>query len=67
MGLLYKSVMAHQEMKRNFVIDKLREQGITHTQDGTSIYELSYDDLKYELVKAAFREIDVEKDENAWF
>jgi hypothetical protein len=67
MGLQYKSVMAHQEMKRNFVIEKLKEQGITHDQRGTSIHELSYDDLKYELVKAAFREIDVEKDENSWF
>jgi hypothetical protein len=67
MGLLYKSVMAHQEMKRNFVIDKLKEQGITKDQHGTSIHNLSYDDLKHELVKAAFREIDVENDENRWF
>jgi thiamine pyrophosphokinase len=67
MGLLYKSVMAHQEMKRNFVIEKLKGQGITHIQNGTSIHELSYDDLKYELVKAAFREIDAESSENDWF
>jgi hypothetical protein len=59
--------MMQQEMKRKFVIEKLLEQGITHSKGGTSIEDLSYDDLKYELVLAAFREIDAEKDEQKWF
>jgi hypothetical protein len=67
MGLLYKSVMAQQEMKRNFVLDKLKAKGITHSQNGKSVNELDYEELKYELVLSAFREIDVEKDENKWF
>ncbi|MBO0961462.1 hypothetical protein J1P26_17285 [Neobacillus sp. MM2021_6] len=67
MGILYNTVMLQQELKRQFVIDKLKEQGITHSQNGTSIENLSYDDLKYELVKAAFREIDAENGENTWF
>lgn len=67
MGLLYKSVMAHQKMKRNFVIEKLKEQGINHDEHGTSIHELDYDSLKYLLVLAAFKEIDVESSENKWF
>ena len=66
MGILYKSVMKEQ-MKRNFVLEKLKEQGITHTKDGTSIEELNYDSLKYELVLSAFREIDADKDDNNWF
>jgi hypothetical protein len=64
MGL--KTIL-HQEMKRNFVIDKLKEQGITHDQNGTSIHELEYDELKYILVLQAFREIDTECDSGKWF
>lgn len=67
MGLLYNTVMMHQEMKRNFVLDKLMEKGITHSQDGTSIEKLDYETLKYELVLSAFREIDAENGEEKWF
>ncbi|WP_284037442.1 hypothetical protein [Neobacillus sp. 114] len=67
MGVLYNSVMLQQELKRKFVIEKLHEQGITHTKNGTSIEELSYDDLKYELVLAAFREIDSDCEAGKWF
>jgi hypothetical protein len=54
-------------MKRNFVLDQLKAKGITHSQDGTNIEDLTYDDLKYELVIATFKEIDVESSENKWF
>jgi hypothetical protein len=67
MGLLYDSVKLQQEMKRNFVIEKLLEKGITHDPNGVSVHDMTYDDLKYELVKAAFREIDAESSENKWF
>ena len=56
-----------QNMKRNFVLDQLKERGITHSQNGTSIDELTYDELKYELVLSSFKEIDSESSENKWF
>ena len=56
-----------QNMKRNFVLDQLKERGITHSQNGTSIDELNYEDLKYELVLLSFKEIDSESSENKWF
>lgn len=56
-----------REMMRNFVIERLLEQGITSNQDGVSIYELDYETLKYELALSAFREIDVMTEANKWF
>jgi hypothetical protein len=56
-----------QNMKRNFVLEQLKEKGITHSQTGTSIDELTYDELKYELVLSSFKEIDIEIGENKWF
>ncbi|MGD6871207.1 hypothetical protein ACQCU1_03300 [Sutcliffiella horikoshii] len=60
-------VTLHQEMKRTFVLDQLLLKGITVSQDGKNIHDLSYDELKYELVLSAFREIEAKKDENKWF
>ncbi|MGD6778817.1 hypothetical protein ACQCT3_00830 [Sutcliffiella horikoshii] len=57
----------HQEMKRRYVRDQLLLKGVTISQDGQNIHDLSYDELKYELVLSAFREIEAEKDENKWF
>lgn len=56
-----------ENMKRNFVLEHLKAKGITHTQNGTSIIELDYESLKYELVLASFREIDAENSEGKWF
>ena len=56
-----------QNMKRNFVLDQLKERGITHSQNGTSIHALSYEDLKYLLVLESFKEIDVEVSSQKWF
>jgi hypothetical protein len=67
MGVLYNSVKLQQKMKREFVLDHLKKMGVTHSEEGKSIDELSYRDLKYELVLAVFRKIDVEKEENKWF
>jgi hypothetical protein len=39
----------HQEMKRKIVLEALLELGV-QTVEGKSVYDLSYDDLKYELV-----------------
>ncbi|MGY3716768.1 hypothetical protein ACWE42_14715 [Sutcliffiella cohnii] len=61
------TVNLHQEMKRNIVLNELLDKGITKTQDGRDIHNVDYETLKYELVLQAFREKDVEADENKWF
>lgn len=55
------------QLKKKFVLERLIEKGITHSQQGTPIHECDYEELKYELVLSAYREIDIEKDENKWF
>ena len=55
------------EMKKNFVLERLIAAGVMYSQQGVDIRELDYEPLKYELVLQAFREIDVECDENKWF
>jgi hypothetical protein len=67
MGILYNSVIAHQEMKRNFLIDRLKVKGILKDEQGTLIDDLEYDDLKYLALQVAFRDIDSECDSNKWF
>jgi hypothetical protein len=67
MGLLYNSVIMQQEMKRNFIIDKLRVMNFTKNRQGKLIEDMDYDELKYEYVLASFREIDVENDSAKWF
>ncbi|WP_248892255.1 hypothetical protein [Bacillus methanolicus] len=41
-----------QEAKRQILISRLLEKGITETKDGTSIYDLDYYSLRHELVMA---------------
>jgi hypothetical protein len=65
--LTIQSRTLHQEMKRNFVIERLQKLGVWETQTGKTIHEADYDELKYELVLASFREIDTEKAESKWF
>ncbi|KQL17656.1 hypothetical protein [Cytobacillus solani] len=70
MGILYdfvKKVNVHQEMKRNIILEDLIALGIIESQQGISVYELDYDELKYELVMASFRQIDIQNDQNKWF
>lgn len=67
MVLHVDKVNLHQEMKRKFILDQLLKQGVMKNQEGKSLYDLSYEELKYEFVLQAFREIDAEKDENRWF
>lgn len=57
----------HQEMKRNIVLNELLDKGIRKTQDGRDIHTADYEILKYELVLQAFRERDIETDDNKWF
>ncbi|WP_180968221.1 hypothetical protein [Cytobacillus massiliigabonensis] len=54
-------------MKRNFILEDLLSLGITESQQGISVYELGYEDLKHELIMASFRQIDIQNDQNKWF
>jgi hypothetical protein len=64
MGILYESVM---QQKRNILIRRLAELNISKAQSGKSIHECDYEELKYELVLASFREIDAETVRYNWF
>jgi hypothetical protein len=55
------------EVKRQHIIQELLDKGISKSKTGKSIYDMDYEELKYELVLAAFRDIDSEKDANKWF
>jgi len=67
MGILYNSVMQKQEMKRNFVIERLEKLGVTENQIGQSIHTLDYDELKTVLVLAEMRQVDIEHPDHKWF
>jgi hypothetical protein len=54
-------------MKRQHIIKELLNKGFTENKEGKSIYDMDYAELKYELVLAAFRDIDAEEDANKWF
>ncbi|WP_154664017.1 hypothetical protein [Bacillus cihuensis] len=45
-----------EKLKRNNVLDRLRDLNITHTKQGQPIEALGYASLKRELAIAAFRE-----------
>ncbi len=55
------------EAKKQFVLEELQKLGVNTAQSGTSITDCNYDELKYELVLASFREIDVETADEKWF
>jgi hypothetical protein len=69
MGVLYdsmKKVQLHQEMKRNFVLDRLEKLGMTE-HDGQSIYTMDYKELLPVLVLAEMRQVDIDHPEHRWF
>jgi hypothetical protein len=55
-----------QNMKRDMVLERLKELGVMQTQLGLSIYDLDYDNLLYELVLAELKNVDVES-RKQWF
>ncbi|MFD0825827.1 hypothetical protein ACT8ZR_09125 [Neobacillus sp. M.A.Huq-85] len=57
----------HQEMKHKFVLERLLKMGVRESQTGKLIHDCTYEELKYELVLASFREIDAEHSSNGWF
>ena len=46
---------------------RLLASGVTISQTGKNIRDCDYDELKYELVLASFREIDQDNDSGKWF
>ncbi len=62
-----KNIPLQHELKHKFVIDRLKKLNITKSQSGKAIETLDYDEAKYELVLASFREIDAENQESKWF
>jgi hypothetical protein len=57
----------HQELKHKFVIQRLMKMGVRESQTGKPIHECDYEECKYELVLASFRQIDAETDAGRWF
>jgi hypothetical protein len=64
MGILFDVVM---QQKRNFLIERLAEKKITKSQLGKELHDCDYDELKYELVLASFKDVDIENDANKYF
>jgi len=67
MGILYNSVMAHQELKKKNVISRLSELGVRQNREGIDIHQLDYRELVRLLALQEFRDIDSENDSNKWF
>jgi hypothetical protein len=55
-----------QNMKRDMILERLKELEVKQTQLGLSIYDLDYDTLLYELVLAELKNVDVES-RKQWF
>ena len=64
MGFLYDSVM---EQKRKYLIQELQRMNVTQSSEGKDLNDLSYDDLKYEVVIASFRQIEIDNPEHKFF
>jgi hypothetical protein len=64
LGILFDSVMS---LKRKFLIEELTALRVYKSQLGKSLDELDYEELKYELVLATFRENDTSSSEGKWF
>jgi hypothetical protein len=67
MGVLFDSIKLQKQMKRDMVLERLLELGVTTSQTGKSIHELSYDELKTLWVLAEMRQVDIDHPEHVWF
>lgn len=63
----YNSAKQQSEIKKQFVLEKLIESGVTKGQSGKSVHDMDYEELKYELTLQAFRDIDITSDSNRWW
>jgi hypothetical protein len=67
MGVLYKSMYLQKQMKRDMVIERLAILGVTVSQDGQSIHDMEYGELKTLWVLAEMRQVDIDHPDHTWF
>ncbi|MBT2727861.1 hypothetical protein J7E63_13020 [Bacillus sp. ISL-75] len=67
MGVLYKSMKLQKQMKKNMVLDRLLELGITKNQSGKPVHECDYEELKTLWVLAEMRQVDIDHPDHRWF
>ncbi|OLS39113.1 hypothetical protein [Bacillus sp. MRMR6] len=67
MGVLLKAMNLKKNMKQQIVLERLKELGVTHSQQGKVIEELDYNELKFELVIAEMNQVDIEHPDHKWF
>lgn len=52
MGVLYRAATMKSHFKRDAVLDRLKDLGISYSRTGIPVSQLNYKDLKYELALA---------------
>lgn len=67
MEMSNQSLPLQHDLMHKFVIDRLKKMHVTKSQSGKLVDDLDYDEAKYELVLASFREVDTESPERQWF
>lgn len=70
MGILNDSVRKVQSLnakKKKLVINRLLELGVKQNQFGESINTLDLDELKFLLVIAEMKQVDIDHPEHKWF
>ena len=70
MGILndsVKKVQALKEQKKKLVIKRLAELGVIKNQFGESVNTLDYDELKYLLVLAEMKKVDIDHPDHKLF
>lgn len=64
MGILHNAM---QVKKQENVMERLIEKGIKFARDGRKLNELTYKELRLELVFADFSDVNVDSADNSWF
>jgi hypothetical protein len=67
MNGLYNSVKLKKDLKREMVLDRLRELGVNQSQEGKPIQKVTYQELLTELVLAEMRQVDIDHPDHVWF
>lgn len=62
----YKTAKTLPELKRQNLIEKLKEKGILTSREGKDIHDLTDKELAIELVISNFKERDIDHPDNAW-
>jgi 3-deoxy-D-manno-octulosonate 8-phosphate phosphatase KdsC-like HAD superfamily phosphatase len=67
LGVLFNTMKLQKQKKHEFVLERFKELGITHTQQGKPIQELTYQELLTELVLVEMRQVDIDCPDHKWF